>query len=142
LCADALYNGKDLIWGVISFMIKRILGAGIALSLFILVSSCYAVDFGSNGNNSTSLNNTTALNITNTTLNPLNGTIDSILGKSANKSELWSWGDVPAGYVRKDGKIVPESISEADESVMETPSMLSPNPNTDLRAGGLLVRPE
>jgi hypothetical protein len=123
-------------------MTKRIVGAGIVFSLFILVVSCYAVDLSSNGNNSSSLNNTTGLNVTSTTLNPLNGTIDSIIGKSANKSDLWNWGDVPAGYVRKGGKIVPEANSESDESVMETPSILSPNPNTDGRAGGLLVRPE
>ena len=86
------------------------MGAGIVFILFILVISCYAVDLSSSGNNSTSLNNTTELNVTNTTLNPLNGTIDSILGKSANKSDLWNWGDVPAGYVRKGGKIVPEAI--------------------------------
>ena len=120
---------------VISFMTKSMVGAGIVFSLFILVVS-------SNGNNSTLLNNTTGLNVTNTTLNPLNGTIDSILGKSANKSDLWNWGDVPAGYVRKGGKIVPEALSDSDKSVMETPSMLSPNPNADGRAGGLLVRPE
>jgi hypothetical protein len=127
---------------VISFMIKRIVGAGIAFSLFILAVSCYAVDLNSNGNNSTSVNNTTGMNITNTTLNPLNGTNETILGKSANKSDLWNWGDVPEGYVRKNGKIVPEALADSDESVMETPSMLSPNPNTDFRAGGLLVRPE
>jgi len=123
-------------------MTKRILGAGIVFSLFILAFSCYAADLTSRGNNSDSLNNTTGLNVTNTTLNPINDTNETILGKSANKSDLWNWGDVPAGYVRKDGKIVPESLSESDESVMETPSMLSPNPNTDGRAGGLLVRPE
>jgi hypothetical protein len=127
---------------VINFMTKSIVGAGIIISLFILAVSCYAVDLSSNGNNTTSLNNTIGLNATNATLNPLNGTFDSILGKSANKSDLWNWGDVPAGYVRKDGKIVPEALVDSDESVMETPSMLSPNPNSDFRAGGLLVRPE
>jgi hypothetical protein len=128
---------------VINFMIKDIVSAGIISSLFILVVSCYAVDLSSNGNNTTSLNNTTELNATNTTLNPLNGTINSILGKSANKSDLWSWGDVPAGYVRKDGEIVPEALADSDKSVMETPSELSPNnENTDMRAGGQLVRPE
>jgi hypothetical protein len=127
---------------VISFMTKRIVGAGIVFSLFILVVSRYAVDLSNNGNNSTSQNNTTRLNVTNTTQNPLNGTIDSILGKSANKSDLWSWGDVPAGYIRKNGKIVPEALSESDKSVMETSSLLSPNPNADGRSGGILVRPE
>ena len=63
-------------------MTKGIVGAGIALSLFILVVSCYAVDLSNNGNNSTSLNNTTELNVTNTTLNPLNGTIDSYVFSS------------------------------------------------------------
>lgn len=119
---------------MISLMTKKILGAGIVISLFILAVSCYAADLTSNGNNSTSLNNTTAINVTNT--------IDSILGNSANKSDLWDWGDVPAGYVRKGGKIVPDAYSDSDKSVMETPSMLSPNPNADGRAGGLLVRPK
>ncbi len=123
-------------------MTKGIVGVGIVFSFFILFGSCYSVDLTSGGNNSTSLNNTTGLNVTNTTLNPLNGAIDSILGKSANKSDLWNWGDVPAGYTRKDGKIIPEALSDSDNSVMETPSMLSPNPNADGRAGGLLIRPE
>jgi hypothetical protein len=115
-------------------MTKKILGAGIVFGLFVLAVSCYAVDLTSSGNNSTSLNNTTAINV----INP----IDSILGNSSNKSDLWDWGDVPAGYVRKGGKIVPDAYSDSDESVMETPSMLSPNPNVDGRSAGLLVRPK
>jgi hypothetical protein len=125
-------------------MIKGIVGAGLAFAFFALAVSCAGLDFASNGNNTTALNNTSiALNITNSSLNSTNGTIDDILEKSTNKSsDLWNWGDVPAGYVRKGGKIVPEADSDLDESVMETPSMLSPNPNADFRAGGLLVRPE
>jgi len=119
-------------------------GAVIALALFVLAASCSGVDIGSIGNNTSASNNTSiALNITNSSLNSTNGTIESISAKQTNKSsDLWNWGDVPAGYVRKDGKIVPEAYSDADKSVMETPSMLSPNTDVDSRTSGLLVRPK
>lgn len=125
-------------------MTKETLVAAIAFGIFVLAVSCCAVDLPGNGYNKTALNNTsTAQNITNSTLNPINGTIDSILNESTNESGLWSWGDLPSGYAKKDGKIVPESYLDSDKSVMETPSQLSPNSeNTDLRAGGLLVRPQ
>ena len=125
-------------------MTKRIVGAVIALALFVLAASCSGVDIGSIGNNTSASNNTSiALNTTNSSLNSTNGTVESILAKQTNKSsDLWNWGDVPAGYVRKDGKIVPEAYLDADKSVMETPSMLSPNTDVDSRTSGLLVRPK
>jgi hypothetical protein len=128
---------------VISLMTKRIEGAAIAFALFVIAASCSGLDIGSMGDNTSASNNTSIdLNIINSSLNSTNGTVESILAKSTNKSsDLWNWGDVPAGYVRKDGKIVPEAYSKADESVMETPSMLSPNPNVDSRTTGLIVRP-
>lgn len=124
-------------------MTKRILGASITFCLFILAISCNAVDLSSNGNNTTLLNNTiNAINVTNSTLSFTNSTLNSTIAKSINKSDLWNWGDAPAGYVRKGGKIVPEAYSDSDISAMETPSQLSPNnDNVDNRAGGLLVRP-
>jgi len=124
-------------------MTKMILGAAIAICLFILALSCNAADFTSKGNNTTLLNNTTnAINVTNSTLNSINNTLNSATAKSTNKSDLWSWGDVPTGYVRKGDKIVPESYSDSDMSAMETPSQSSPsNDNVDSSAGGLLVRP-
>jgi hypothetical protein len=125
-------------------MTKKIVGASIAVALFVIAISCNGLDIGSIGNNTSTLNDTSfAANITNIDLNSTNGTVESILAKSTNKSsDLWNWGDVPAGYTRKDGKIVPDAYSDADESVMETPSMLSPNPNVDSRISGLLVRPK
>lgn len=128
---------------VISLMTKETVVAAIALGIFALVVSCCAIDIPANGNNATALDNTSSeQNATNSTFNPLNGTVDSILNQS-NQSDLWNWGDVPAGYVKKNGKIVPEAYLDSDESVMETPNQLSPNNlEKDTRTGGLLVQPK
>lgn len=141
---DALNNRKDFPKPkVISLMTKERLGAAIALGILLSAISCCAVDFAGNAKNITDSNNTSALNATNSTLGPVNDTIDSILNQSTNDSGLWSWGDVPAGYTKKDGKIVPESYLDSDKSVMETPSQSSPNNmDKDTRTGGLLVRPK
>lgn len=119
-------------------MIKETTVAAIALGIYVLAVSSFAVDFPINMNNSTASNNTSITqNVTSI------GTIDSILNQSTNESGLWSWGDVPEGYVRKDGKIVPESYQDSDKSVMETPYQSSPNNvDKDTRTGGLLVRPK
>jgi hypothetical protein len=124
-------------------MTKRIVGTGIALALFIAVISCNGVDIGSIGKNIPTLNNTSiAINITNSSLNSTNGTMESILGKSTNESsDLWTWGNVPLGYVRKDGAIKTEAELYS-ESVMETPSEASPYNTEKDNSGGLLVRPE
>jgi hypothetical protein len=124
-------------------MTKRIVGAAIALAFFVVAISCNGVDIGSIGNNIPTLNNTSfAMNITNSSLNSTNGTMESILGKSTNKSsDLWNWGDVPEGYVRKDGKIQTEAELYS-ESVMETPSEASPYNTEEDNSGGLLARPK
>lgn len=121
-------------------MTKETVVAAIALGIFALAVSCCAIDIPANENNTTALDNTSSeKNATNSTLN---GTVASILNQS-NESELWDWGDVPAGYVRKNGKIVPEAYLDSDESVMETPNQLSPNNvEKDTRTGGLLVQPK
>ena len=122
-------------------MTRETVIALIAFGIFALAVSCSAVDMPVNGNNTTASDNVST-NVTNSTFSPLNGTIDSVLNQS-NESNLWNWGDVPEGYVRKNGKIVPEGYLDADESVMETPSQLSPNGlNKDARTGGLLVSPK
>jgi hypothetical protein len=122
-------------------MTRETVIALIAFGIFALAVSCSAVDIPVNGNNTTASDNVST-NVTNSTFSPLNGTIDSVLNQS-NESNLWNWGDVPAGYVRENGKIVPEAYLDADESVMETPSQLSPNGlNKDTRTGGLLVNPK
>jgi len=138
---DALNNRRDLPKPkVISLMTKETAVAVIALGIFALVVSCCAIDIPAIGNNATALNNTSPeQNATNSTLN---GSVDSIINQS-NKSDLWNWGDVPAGYVRKNGKIVPEAYLDSDESIMETPNQLSPNNvDKDARTGGLLVQPK
>jgi hypothetical protein len=124
-------------------MTKETAVAVITLGIFALVLSCCAIDIPATGNNTTALvSSISEQNATNSTFSPLNGTVDSILNQS-NQSELWNWGDVPAGYVRKNGKIVPEAYLDSDESVMETPSQLSPNNvDKDVRTGGLLVQPK
>ena len=128
---------------VISLMTKETVIAATALGIFALVVSCCAIDIPATGNNNTELDNTSSeQNATNSTFSPLNGTVDSILNQS-NQSDLWNWGDVPAGYVKKNGKIVPEAYLDSDESVMETPHELSPNNvDRDTRTGGLLVQPK
>ena len=128
---------------VISLMTKETVVAAIALGIFALAVSCCAIDIPANGNNTAALDNISSeQNATNSTLSPLNGTAASVLNQS-NGSDLWSWGDVPAGYVRKNGKIVPEAYLDSDESVMETPNQLSPNNvDKDTRTGGLLVQPK
>ena len=122
---------------------NRVVIAAIALGIFALVVSCCAIDNPANGNNTTALNNTsTEQNATNSTFSPLNGAVASILNQS-NQSDLWNWGDVPAGYVKKNGKIVPEAYLDSDESVMETPNQLSPNNvEKNTRTGGLLIQPK
>ena len=124
-------------------MTKETVVAAIALGIFALAVSCCAIDIPANGNNTTALDNTSSeQNATNSTLSSLNGTVASILNQS-NESDLWDWGDVPSGYVRKNGKIVPEAYLDSDESVMETPNQLSPNNlEKDTRTGGLLVQPK
>ncbi|MDD1738203.1 MAG: hypothetical protein LUQ02_01315 [Methanothrix sp.] len=122
-------------------MTRETVIALIAFGIFALAVSCSAVDIPVNGNNTTASDNAST-NVTNSTFSLLNGTVDSVLNQS-NESDLWNWGDVPAGYVRKNGKIVPEAYLDADESVMETPNQLSPNGlNKDTRTGGLLVNPK
>lgn len=121
-------------------MTKETVVAVIAFGIFALAVSCWAADIPVNGNNTTALDNS-SINATNSTFSPLNGTVASILNQS-NQSDLWNWGDVPAGYVRKDGKIVPEANLDSDGSVMETPSQLSPNSDKYTRTGGLLVNPK
>ena len=126
---------------MIRLMTKQTVVAAIAFSILALAVSCCAVDIPGIGNNTTASDNSST-NLTNSTSAPLNGTIDSVLNQS-NESDLWTWGDVPAGYARKDGKIVPEAYLDSDESVMETPSQLSPNTvDKDTRTGGLLVQPK
>ena len=124
-------------------MTKETVVAAIALGIFALVVSCWAIDNPAIENNATALNNTNPeQNATNSTFSPLNGTVDSILNQS-NQSDLWNWGDVPAGYVKKNGKIVPEAYIDSDESVMETPNQLSPNNvEKNTRTGGMLVQPK
>ena len=124
-------------------MTKETVVVAIALGIFALAVSCCAIDTPANGNNATALDNTSSeQNATNSTFSPLIDTIDSILNQS-NQSDLWNWGDVPAGYVKKNGKIVPEAYVDSDESVMETPNQLSPNNlEKDTRTGGLLVQPK
>jgi len=121
-------------------MTKETVVAVIAFGIFALAVSCWAVDIPVDGNNTTALDNSST-NATNSTFSPLNGAVAAVLNQS-NQSDLWSWGDVPAGYVRKDGKIVPEANLDSDGSVMETPSQLSPNSVKDTRTGGLLVNPK
>jgi len=124
-------------------MTKRIVGAAIAIAFFVIAVSCNGLDIGSIGNNTSTLNNTSlAINITNSSLNATNGTMESILGKSTNESsDLWNWGNVPLGYVRKDGEIKTEADLYS-ESVMETPSEASPYNTEKDNSGGLLVRPK
>lgn len=122
-------------------MTRETVVAVIAFGIIALAVSCSAVDIPVNGNNTTASDNAST-NVTNSTFSPLNGTIDSVLNQS-NESDLWNWGDVPAGYARKNGKIVPEAYLDADESVMETPYEISPNRvDKDTRTGGLLVNPK
>jgi hypothetical protein len=124
-------------------MTKRIVGAAIALALFVIALSCNGLDIGSIVNNTPTANNTSFVaNITNSSLNSTNGTIESILGKSTNaSSDLWNWGDIPLGYARRDGKIVVDA-ELGSESVMETPSEASPYNTEEDNSGGLLVRPK
>ena len=121
-------------------MTKRIVGAAIALAFFVIAVSCNGLDIG---NNTSSLDNTSfEMNISNSSLNSTNGTMESILVKSTNESsDLWNWGDVPLGYVRKDGEIKTEADLYS-ESVMETPSEASPYNTEADNSGGLLVRPK
>jgi hypothetical protein len=123
-------------------MTRRIVGTGIVLALFAVVISCNGVDIGSIGKNIPTLNNTSfAMNNTNSSLNSTNGTVESSLEKSTNESsDLWNWGDVPEGYVRKDGKIQTEAELYS-QSVMETPSEASPYNSEKDDSGGLLVKP-
>jgi hypothetical protein len=59
-----------------------------------------------------------------------------------NLSDLWSWGDVPAGYTKIGNNIIPGPSAEPNESVMETPSQLMPENSKANDAGGLLVTPK
>ena len=46
------------------------------------------------------------------------------------QSDLWSWGDLPAGYTMDGNQIIPGSPFEpGNESIMETPSQLEPDNN-------------
>jgi hypothetical protein len=140
---DTLYNRTDFTMKRWFCMTKRTVGAALVLALFVVAISCNGVDIGSIGKNIPTLNNTSfAMNITNSSLNSTNGTIESLLGKSTNESsDLWNWGDVPEGYVRKGGKIQTEADLYS-ESVMETPSEASPYNTQQDNSGGLLVKPK
>jgi len=136
---------------VIYFMRRLMFSSAIVFCMAILSFYCCAADLAGNESNAALQNGTVgAIGSANNTTNSTNSSLDSAIGHlnstindSADKSGLWSWGDVPEGYVRKDGKIVSKTSSESDQSVMETPSQSSPNNyNAGNKDGGLLVRPE
>jgi len=82
------------------------------------------------------------MNITNSSRDSINGTIESIITKSTNESsDLWNWGDVPLGYARKEGKIRTEAELYS-ESVMGIPSEASPYNTQEDNSGGLLFKPK
>lgn len=136
---------------VIYFMRKLMFTAATVFCIAILSFYCCAADLTGNESNAALENSTgIAIESANNTMNSTNSSLDSAtshlnstINDSTDKSGLWSWGDVPEGYVRKDGKIAAKTISESDQSVMETPSQSSPNNNNaGNKAGGLLVKPE
>jgi hypothetical protein len=122
---------------------KKDSGGCNSISFFVVAISCNGVDIGSIRKKIPTLNNISfATNITNGSLNSTNSTMESILGKSTSKSsDLWNWGDVPEGYVRKGGKIQTEAELYS-ESVMETPSEASPYNTQEDNSGGLLIKPK
>lgn len=116
--------------------------AVIGLTLLILALTCSAVDLsGSTGKATLSNITGVALNSSNDTLNSTNMTLNSS-STTRNLSDLWSWGDVPAGYTKIGNKIIPGTSVEPNESVMETPSELVPENSKASGAGGLLVTPK
>lgn len=124
-------------------MAKKMLAAVIVLSLFVLASFSNAANLSNNESNTVLLNitgNTT--NSTNSTLNSTDSLLNSTIANLTKKSDLWSWGEVPAGYTRAaNNSIVPEAYLDAEGSVMETPSQAVSNNNVASDRAGLLVRP-
>ncbi len=117
-------------------MTKKIASAVIILSLFILPSLCIEANL------SNTKNDTVLLNITGNATNSTNSTPNSTIANLTKQSDLWGWGDVPAGYARAaNNSIVPEAYLDAEGSVMETPSQAISNNNVEGTRGGLLVRP-
>ena len=124
-------------------MTKTILAAVIVLSFFTLASSYNAADLSNNESNTTLLNGTeNATNSTNSTLNTTNSTMNLTAANLTNESDLWSWGNAPAGYAKAtDGGLVSVVSLDAEGSVMETPSQALSNDDDGDQPRGLLVRP-
>ncbi|HUI40175.1 MAG TPA: hypothetical protein VLY86_04550 [Methanothrix sp.] len=114
----------------------------IGLTLLLLALTCSAVDLRGSAGKAALLNITgVPLNSFNDTLNSTNITQNST-NITGNLSDLWSWGDIPAGYTKIGNKIISGSSVEPNESAMETPSQLVPENNKASDSGGLLVTPK
>jgi hypothetical protein len=108
--------------------------ATIGFSMLLLALACNAIDLsGQKGKNilSDMINST---NSSNESLNYSNAT-------TLKDSSLWSWGKLPAGYSVKGNQIVVGTMTDLNESRMETPLQSVPYNSIEDR-GGFLVRPK
>ncbi len=119
----------------------KIVVIGLAILLLALTGS--AVDLtGSAGKAAlTSITGIAPKSFNETLNNSTNGTLNST-NTTGNLSELWRWGGIPAGYSRIGNKIVPGTVAEPNESVMQTPSQLVPGNSRASESSGMLVTPK
>jgi hypothetical protein len=113
------------------------------IGITILALACNAADLSGPTGRSILLRTINATsNSTNSTLNSTNNSTLNSTATLGNGSDLWSWGNLPVGYARKGNQVVATPPTEANESVMQTPSQLVPGNNNMNSGGGLLVKPK